>query len=273
MSSKALLRAAINANLPEGPIWEVKSGGDLDKLLDGIAEIEANLKDFYSERANDRNPFKTSILSDLEKEYGVVRDDRLTEELRRMQLAAVVFAGEIMGTDDDLQLALDTAGFNLLVHVNNPPVDPAIFLTQSFQMVAGGDNAYAGFEPSGGPPSTAFAGRIGGELLVNGELNNQIPAVTTQANGATSFAGNSDAVAGKFDTLQLIPIEYDIPTNPIYWQFVFFVGGVATRDPVTDELTDIQSGEVPTERKQELERLILKFKPLHSEAGMIITYT
>lgn len=267
MSNKELLREVWNSNLPEGPFWEVELGSDLDKLYDAFAEIEANIKDYFDALSDIRNPFKTPYLSDLEKEYGIFRDESLSEEVRRMQLAAVIYAGDLIGSAYDLQSALDRAGFNVLVHVNNPPVDPAIFLTQNFQMVAGDPvNAFAG-DPN------AYAGIIGGYLLVNGLINIQSPLVTMVAGGDFAYAGDPDAVAGRFDTLRQDPIVYDIPNDPIYWQFVFFVGGAATRDPVTDELTNIEQGFVQLERRRELENIILKFKPMHSIAGMIVTYT
>ena len=52
-----------------------------------------------------------------------------------------MFARGGTGTNPDLQTALNDAGFNLLVHDNDPAVDPAIFLDEDFQMGRGTDKS------------------------------------------------------------------------------------------------------------------------------------
>lgn len=271
MSNKTVSRTVIDALLPEGSAWTPKVGADLDLLLDGMGENAETVRIFNKNLAFIRNFQKTPILSDLEKEYGIGTDERLTDQERRDRGQVAKTSNDSEGTDTDLQAFLQQSGFDVQVHVNSPAADPDIFLDQAFQMVAGGDNAFAGFIPSGGPPSTAFAGRIGGELLVNGALFDQIPAYIMQAGGAIAFAGNDDALAGRFDMLQLIPIVYEIPTDSGYWGLIFFVGGDATRDG-SGFLIDIEPAEVPISREQELKRLILKYKPLHSWCGLIVNY-
>lgn len=272
MSDKTVSRRVYDALLPEGKIWEPKVGADFDLLLDGMGYNAEEVRVFNEQLAYVRNPQKTTMLSDLEKEYGISYVGILTEQERRNNLQVKKISNDIDGTDYDLETALNLAGFDVQVHVNSPAADPAIFLDQAFQMVAGGDNAYAGFIPVSGPPSTAFAGQIGGELLVNGALYDQIPAYIMQADGAIAYAGNDDALAGRFDSLQLIPIEYEIPADPGYWGLIFFVGGDATRDG-SGYLIDIEPGIIPIARELEFKRLILKYKPLHSWAALIVNYT
>jgi hypothetical protein len=54
---------------------------------------------------------------------------------------------------------------------------------------------------------------------------------------------------------------------------VFFVGGDAERDAVSGELTSVDFADVSTARREELRRLIIKTKPLHSWGGLLVNYT
>jgi len=218
--SDSVSRQTLNALMPPGNLWNPEIDKGLDQLLEGIVESTEDIASFLAELGNLRNPTLTTILSDLEKEYGIDIDTNLTEAVRRMRLATKAFKNKSNGSVDVLQSALDSSGFDTLtVYENSPAVDPAIFLTEAFTMVAGGDNAYAGFIPSAGPPSTAIAGRIGGELLVNGDIFSQVPAYLSQAGG--SYAGGLYGNAGIFDEFKRIPITYDVPTDPNDWPLVF----------------------------------------------------
>ena len=272
MSDKTVSREILDALLPEGAIWNPKVGADFDLLLDGMGDNAEVVRIFNEKLAFVRAPQKTPILSDLEKEYGIEPDERLTDQERRDRLEVAKISNDSDGTDTDMQAFLQAAGFDVQVHANSPAADPAIFLDQAFLMVADGDNAYAGFEPVGGPPITSVAGRIGGELLVNGALFTQTPKFIFQAGGDSAFIGNDDAILGLFDIIQLTEVTYDIPTDPGYWGLIYFVGGDATRDG-TGLLTSIETAEIPISREQEFKRTILKYRPLHSWAGLIVNYT
>ena len=270
MSLDKVCELVVRSAMPKGSAWNPKPGGDLDLTLEATGDIIKLICDRMENARYVRNPKKTFILDDLEREFGILKNNLLTEQERRNNLDAKKNQAPGGGTKDDLQDALDNAGFNLQVHKNDPSVDPAIFLTQNFQMVAGGGNAYAGFTLDG-INIDAFAGLIGGDLLVNGSVFNQYPAYTMQAGGVSAFAENGDAIAGRFDTISRVPIEYEVPTDPNDFGFVFFVGGDATRNGA-GELTKINQGFVSSERKEELERIVLSIKPIYSWAGMIITY-
>ena len=220
--SAELMRAVIDAALPDGSIWNPEPGGDLDKLLDGSAENMETVRLFLAGIKDARNPALTAYLDDLEREFGVLTNLSLTEAQRRAQLHPEVYSRGGGGTLDDLQTALDSAGFDVTVHPNDPAVDPNPFLTQNFQMVAGGGNAFAG-------NAGAFARRIGGELLVNGDIFKQSRIFTSVA--GTLFAGAGHG-AGEYVDLLRTKVVYPIPTDPGDWPLVFFVGGAATFDDV-----------------------------------------
>ena len=269
--SDALARAVYEALLPPGSIWNPKPDGGLDLLLLGMADGDGDVIDDLAALANLRNPDLTTILSDLEKEYGIVPASTATEAERRAALAVAVYRRASNGSGETLQAALQAAGFDVQVHENSPAVDPDTFLNAVFLMYADGPNAFAGFVPSGGGASTAVAGKTGGFLLVNGQTFEQSPLYLSFAGATTMVAGNGDAYSGKFDELKLDPIFYPVSDDPTTWPLYFFVGGDATRN-VSGELTDIETVDIPSSRRTIFERIILRFKPLHTWAGLVVNY-
>lgn len=156
-------RTMFNGLLPGGAIWVPAIGQDFDLLLEGISDNAELMRDFLASLADVRNPQRTTILADLEKEYGVIFNPTLTEQERRDQLAAIKTDNRGDGTDTGLELKLQAAGFDLQVHKNEPPVDPAIILASTFSVYCDGDGAFCGHED-------AFCGQSSGVLLVNGDL-------------------------------------------------------------------------------------------------------
>ena len=259
-----LLRATIDTLYPDGSIWSPAPDGDFDNLLDGQAANWETIRVFLADLKVVRVPEFTTFLEDLEREFGVLTNANLTELQRRDQLTPLVFDRGSSGSVDALQNALDNAGFTVQVHENSPAVDPSIFLNEVFDMVADGAAAFAGNE-------NAFAGRTGGELLVNGNIFSTERIFTAVAAASNAFAGTGFS-AGEYNDLARVKVDYEIPTNPDDWPMVFFVGGDATRDG-NGALTDIDLATVPAIQENEFKRLILKFKPIHSWAGLIVEFT
>ncbi len=218
-----LMRAVIDTLYPDGAIWNPAPDGDFDNLLDGQAANWETIRVFLADLKNVRVPELTTFLADLEREFGVLTNTDLTETQRRDQLTPLVFDRNSTGSVDALQNALDSAGFNVQVHENSPAFDPAIYLDEFFDMVAGGGNAFAG-------RSDAFAGRTGGELLVNGNIFSTERIFTAVAGASNAFAGTGFS-AGEYNDLARVKVEYEIPTDPDDWPMVFFVGGAKTENP------------------------------------------
>lgn len=182
-------RAFLNSILPEGDLWIPEDGKDLDLFLEGLSEIIENPREFLEKLAFIRDPQNTPIFSDLEKEFGIVTKNNIPIADRISQLTAIIYERGGTGSDDNLESALQRAGFDLYVHSNSPAVDPDIFLNEAFQVVLGDPiNAFIG-DPN------AYLGRTGGYVIVNGIYD--------------------------YDN----PISLDSEL----WPFVFFVGGEATR--------------------------------------------
>lgn len=247
-----LMRSAIDAVMPEGSAWRVKLEGFFDGLLLGLADALEDVRATLQDLANIRDPKKTILLDELERDYGVLKRESLSEADRRQSLNARANQPKGDGSDDDLQLALLDAGFaNLLVHQNNPAVDPGQF-SVIYGMTAGNNFAVAGNK-------NAVASKFFAKVLVN---------------GAEELVGG-----------------FSLPTDPAAWPLIFFVGGAATRasasesvifcggveaicgspdavcgasETVQGPITDIVIETVPANRKEELDEIILRIKPMHS---------
>ena len=154
-----LSRAMLDALLPPGSLWAPQEGGGLDALLDGVADCLEPARESMHLLARVRNPKFTALLSDLEREYGVIPNGGADDETRRTRLAAAKAAGKGDGSLDFLQSRLDAAGFDVQVHVNNPPVDPAFFALYDPTTLFGSNGAAFG--------ASSF-GAQRGQLLVNG---------------------------------------------------------------------------------------------------------
>ena len=225
----------IDALLPPGAIWTPKDGGGLDALLDGLAANNGFTIDFLSGLAHIRNPYKTVMLYDMEKEYGIRRNVLKTEDERRKSLAAAIYDRVSDGALSTMQAKLDQAGFNVFVHENDPPVDPITFISDGFSDFFGRPTDLFGRED-------AFFGQANpGELFVNGNL---------------------------------FPYEssYAIPEDAGYWPLFFFVGGESLRNETTGALEQIALGSIPVARRDEFKRIILKYKPLHTWCGLTLQF-
>lgn len=288
-----LIRGAIDAILPEGTAWRVLVGGDLDKLLDGAAENWGEVAEYLERLATVRNPEGTLFLEELEKEFGIIPNPELTDEQRRDALRPRVYERGGNASKDIMQNALVSAGFDVEVYENDPnlftdpifqmiaggpnafagnegafagldpgipAVDPESFIGKVFQMIAGGSNAFAGNEG-------AFAGLIGGEILVNGEIFTSEKLFTSVCGREESVCGRM--FAGTFDGFDRRPVRYDIPEDPATWPMVFMVaapGGWKSPD------FELSQAEVPLIRRDDFRTQILKIKPMHSWAVLVVTY-
>lgn len=259
-------RAVFDALLPPGAIWIPATSGDFDLLLDGIAENSDEMQTFLAALADLRNPQKTTLLNDLEKEYGIIPDSKFTEQERRDRLSAAKSAKAGDGTAEYLEEKLRSFDFDVYVYSNDPPVDPDIFLYENYLAYCNGNTAYCDHE-------SALCGGIGGELVVNGDILIQRPLYLVACEGDTAFSGNEKALAGYFAEMSQDLFRYLVPDNSGYWPLIFFVGGAATRDPGTNELVKIETVSLDEERRDEIIRLIVKYKPLHAWCGLVAAFT
>lgn len=262
----SLIRRAIDLAFPDGPPYIPKPDGDMEAYRNADAVILESIREDVKDIAFLRDPARTNRLEDLELEFGIADNQALSEAERRTLLRPRRYPKKTTGNDDDLQTRLDNAGFDLTVYNNSPDgtaIDPDILMDQNFQLQALEGNYYAGNDD-------AFAGRVGGEWLVNGAVFEQFAGVF---GAGDIYAGNTVAVAGYFEEFFRTAIEYITPTDSDVWPFCFFVGGDATFNGVTGEITSIDQGFVPRSQRKQLEDIILKFKGLYTWCGLIVTFT
>lgn len=266
-----LSRSVIDTLLPRGPAWEPAADDDYDLLLEGIADNSEAVRLDLEKLRYLRDPAKTSILSDLEHEYGIIPSATATTAERRQRLAFSMFRRSEKPTYELLEEQLNAADFNVYVHANSPAVDPDTFLDENFNMVCG-DTLPGGNDAQCGE-AEAICARVGGELLVNGEIFDQEPNYICLCGEALAQCGEPDVgLCGQYDSIALIPILYAVPDVAGYWPLIFFVGGPATRDPVSGEITEIEIASIPIDRRQEFRRIILRYKPMASWAALIVVY-
>ena len=232
------------------------------KFIEGLTALPADFRQYIDEIWLDIFPDTTRSIELWEKQWGIITP-ALDIETRR---ANVDTLWKLSGGQDQpyIEATLRAAGFDVYVHENNPPVDPDNFLSGIFVLQAGGLNAYAGRQD-------AFAGRTGGELLVNGPILTNVALILAIAGGNNSFAGNINMNASYFEELTTFDKTYQITDDPDLWPYFFFVGGTATRN-ASHELTAIDYAEIAPEREDEFKALLLKLKPAQSWAGLIINF-
>ena len=233
------------------------------QFIEGLTALPADVRQYIDKIWLDIFPSTTRSPELWEKQWGIATP-ALDDETRRMNIDTL---WKLSGGQDEnyIETTLRNAGFDVFVHENNPPVDPDLFLSGVFVMIAGGLNAYAGRED-------AFAGKTGGELLVNGPILTNIPLVLAVAGATNSVAGNQLMNASYFEKLTTFDKTYLITDDPDLWPYFFFVGGPATRN-AQHELETIDYAQIEPERETEFKALLLKIKPAHSWAGLIINFS
>lgn len=231
--SDNLSKQVFNSLFPPGSIWIPIIDKDLDLLINGMATNSEEMRIVIDSLAFIRDPQKTPIIKDLEKEFGLTEDPSLTDQERRNRVLSAKTANKGDGTDDFMQTKLQESGFDLQVHQNEPPVDPSTILDDGFFVYCDGDDAFCGNE-------NALCGQQSGQLIVNG--------------------------IAPFDSIFVSPVSSD------YWHLVFFIGGDVTRNAVTNEIEAIVSAQIPISRSSELIRLIVKYKPMHSWCGLMVDF-
>lgn len=256
-------RKVLNALMPDGSIWVPEDDEDLDNLWGGIAVTNTQTQEFLSGLALTRNPQLTPDLEGLELEFGIVPDSNVDETVRRDRLQAAMTSRQGDGTAETMQRNLRAAGFDVFVHRNNPPIDPDLFIGLSPSAIFGNQASVFGNQAS------VFGGKLG-DLVVNGPTYEHVFISAALFGGSGAVFGNEKTLfgAGAFAQKE---IEYEVPTDPGYWPLVFFVGGPATR-AVDGSLVSIEAAEVEVSRKDELVSLVVKYKPVHSWAGLVIEY-
>jgi len=250
--------------LPKSNAFAIFIQKKITQFFESLTAIPGDFRDYIHQIFLDIFPTTTRELLKFKDQFGIIYfpvDEASQRETIDSEWKAQGGQGK-----DYIQSILRAAGFDVYVHENNPPVDPDIFLNSIPIMIAKGVNAYAG-------RSDAFAGRTGGELLVNGPILTNAPLYLSVCGNPNQCCGNDLACCQYFEKIKTTDKIYQITDDPDYWGYFFFIGGEATRDPITFELLTITNAIIPAQRKEEFKRLILKLKPAQSWVGLIVSYS
>lgn len=259
----------LSSLLPEGSAWTPAESLDMDKLLEAAGSNEEKIRSFLAELADIRNPDLTSVLGDLELEYGIKTNNNLSEADRRAILASIVYARRSNGSLDFLQNQLQRAGFDLYVYHNAPAVDPANLLYGTSQIYCGDALAQCG-------ETDAQCAEFDGELIVNGDIFDTYVDYTVQCGEVDAQCGEASATAGEFSGVIRERYIYEIPSGvgtevERWWNMIFFVGGEVERGG-SGEILSIDFVGIPIQQRKTLKQLILKYKPLHSWAALAVNW-
>jgi len=220
--------------LPTGEAWRTTTDKYLRKLFEGLSGIGSDAKAFLDLVYLDLFPSTTRQLTEWERFYGLAPTIPTTETARRKALAA-----EWQATGGQsawyIQSVLQTAGFDVYAH--------------------------SAWE-SETPPFVARDPRDWLEASVLGQ---------TQCGEPLAQCGEPEAVCGA--TLIGAPtylvnldltsrVAPPLPSNPVFWPHFLYIGGETFGDFVT----------LPTERRHEFERLVLKLRPTHNWVGLFIDF-
>lgn len=230
-------RDVLESLLPPG--WNAT--GDLDKLLKGIGLYLQDSYELIDSLAYIRDPRGTTLLEDLEKEYGLIKNTSLSEVQRRQNIASIKYAKPDTASWEHLQNKLIAAGFtDAVVIPNDPLIDPNLITN--------------------------------GELLVNGTIYSSQVANIMMCAGQSqiAFAGHFRAVSNYWLIMNNTEKSYDVGDSSIFWPFVFFVGSAKTGSwPSSPSVTDL---DVDANLREYFKTLILKYKPLHSWCVLCVNY-
>lgn len=225
--------------LPKSEAWKLAVGGTLRKLFEGLAGAPAALREFADNTFLDIFPDTTRELSAYEEQFGLKQG--ATDEVR---IAAVEAAWTATGGQSPryLQDVLQKAGFDVYVHEwwsSGPapyvPRDPRAYTNQPLVgTVQCAPDAWA--------PQC--------------KLSTTTSHLAHQCN---DFLANRTYYLVNKDLSNRAPPP--IPSDPAKWPFFMYVGGATFGD---------YAYIAEPWRMEELERLILKYRPTNAWIVMLI---
>lgn len=228
--------------LPRGcEAWNLTIDRPLRQFFDALKVIGEDVKEYIDLIWFDIFPQTTRELSMWENQFGLI-DSGLTEQERRDRLEAT-WAQTGGQSIKYIQDQLQANGFDVYLHewfdpTSIPAVNVKVCVT---------------------PRNPNLLTNL--KLLAN-KITVTRPAYIAAAGEDLMECGEATAICGNFIDLIIEDVEYDIPTDPDKWAYIFYVGGATYGD----------SANVPASRQNEFETLLMKLKPASNWAGLLINY-
>lgn len=226
--------------MPSGALRQLEHEGDEDKLWDGIAEALVPGYEAMEQLAWSRDPDMAVDFNSLEREYGFLAKDNLTDEERRGRVKALKYAKAGSGTGEAMEEALAMAGFDLVVREGRKTLDPATIMPVASEFVVNG------FEVI-----TEQGYDIGCNL-------------TPGSPDDYDYGCNNKTGGYQFGCKPRSSVErtvvYEATDN---WNLVFYVAESITVDG-TGLITSITPATIPRYYRPFVREIILRLKPLHT---------
>jgi uncharacterized protein YmfQ (DUF2313 family) len=204
-----IARRIIDSALPEGPIWEVQPGGQLDAVLDALA---TNFEDTRTKAAaveSVRDPEKTTSLSDLEIDFGVLPDTSISAAARRTYLAAIKGERGTTCSWEFLENKLRAMGYDVRVYPNDPPLDPEDVIPiagYNSEWIVNGDVIWS--------QQKDYDTTCEDESLLTGfHMTCECDTMTT----------GFDVTCDSYHAMERDRYEYPYPITPARWPFIFWI--------------------------------------------------
>jgi len=243
---------------PRAAAWLLPYDGDLRKYIEGLSEYPQDIREEADNVFLDIFPQATRELERWEKQFGLT--DKGTEQERRDNLDGRWKAQGGQGIDY-LESVIHAAGFtDVYLHPwwnsDGSTKNPNYYISGTnpgYLNQFGRTRSQFGRNQSqfGGivPPSALYLNQFGRDRTQFGRTKAQ-------------FGGNLPAPDGFLLVNKGPGIEYSVPTTVANWREMIYVGAEVFPNFVAVSIT----------RRDEFERLLLKYLPYSHWIGMLINY-
>ena len=248
--------------LPTGKAWRLTINKQLRQFFEGLTWLQTDVKTYTDSAYTDMFPQTTRLLDELEAEYGYLPGS-LTEQERRDRLSARM--ASVGGQSPKyLQNTLQAAGFNVYIHEwwsDDTPTarNPNEFLVNVGTLGWTLGNPYFTL---GNPAATLGGGGGNGTVLVN-KIVTTVPEFPNTLGNPAFTLGGATSTLGYFTSYAPKAKEYPIPNDPSLWPHFLYFGAE----------TFPELAQVPADRRDEFETLLLRICPAHLWLGLLIQYT
>lgn len=219
--------------LPRAKAWRITIDKILRQFFEGLALEPDDIREFFDLRFFDIFPSTTTAIDEFREQFNLPK--AVDEATDRLNIAAAWLLKEYQ-SETDIQNTLQEAGFDVYVH--EWWQEPVI----------------------GGNPVPIDPGP-----LVGGTLTSLVSCgePDMQCQEPIALCGNFDNVGGR-----ILKNKTDkqgnpgAPTNPAEWPYFLYIGAA----------TFPNDANVPADRQEEFERLLLKISPTQQWIGLLINY-
>ncbi|MBW1725991.1 MAG: hypothetical protein JRJ62_00135 [Deltaproteobacteria bacterium] len=227
--------------LPNAKAWRLTIDKQLREFFEGLSGLGTDIKAFYDDVFDDRDPQQTNQL-DLWENQWALPDVGLTTQERRDRLEA---AWSALGGQDPryIEDTLRDAGFDVYVHEWWVP----------------GTEAAIGVSAAATPRNPLVYLR---ESLTSITYLNECGELLAECGELLAECGETNNPIG-YALVNAIDLTNPIPSDTSTWPYFLYIGGQVFGD----------IAQVDPKRREEFETLCLKICPTQQWLGLIVEYT